>query len=173
MRRVAADRNGCSGVMAAILIAFAWRFLLSRAFVRGGTCGDISSQCYARHCPNCDRTTTIARQNNIAKIRVNTMTLACDASIPKMGTSNILRQTRAMVCAFAKHSFSQLTERLHAQLCRWKKLFFCRTMLLIAAARNPDRSGSDPEATSANQIKTPSLCLSPQGERGPSNIRCG
>jgi len=145
MRRVAADRNGCSGVMAAILIAFAWRFLLSRAFVRGCTCGDISSQCYARHCPNCDRTTTIVIQDDIVTKRINTRTRACRASIPKMGTANSLLQLPAMVCAFAKHSFSQLTERLHAQLGRWKKLFFCHT----------------------KQIKTSSLCLSPQGERGP------
>jgi hypothetical protein len=52
-----------------------------------------------------------------------------------------------MVCTLAEHSFSQLTERLHAELGRWKKLFFYRAMLLIAAARNPGRSGSDPEAT--------------------------
>ena len=143
--------------MAAILIAFAWRFLLSRAFVRGGTCGDISSQCYARHCPNCDRTTTIAIQDDIVTKRMNTMTRACLASIPKSGTANSLLQLPAMVRAFAKHSFSQLTERLHAQLGRWKKTIFL-----------PHKTDKDPLTLS---LSPPARLAEPASQRGRIRLR--
>ncbi len=56
------------------------------------------------------------------------------------------------------------------------RLSIAEAALLVAIPQSPETRRLDrgiDEAGAASGVKTPSLCLSPQGERGPYNSRCG